>query len=146
MSKSKKHKKKKKSISLLKEVDKTMDKTYDSLIEEIQDMQLQLNLSDQKALKKQKKKLRQDMGVIPYYTSKERVKARQELIKKMEQTSLLERVEKSLKDLIPVVVVLARLIAALILSILSVEPIRKFISPATLSKMDNVYKVAMSIR
>ena len=87
MSKSKKHKKKKKSISLLKEVDKTMDKTYDSLIEEIQDMQLQLNLSDQKALKKQKKKLRQDMGVIPYYTSKERVKGRQELIKKMEQTS-----------------------------------------------------------
>ena len=146
MSKTKKHKKKKKSISILKEVDKTMEKTYDTLIEEIQDMQLKLNLSDQKAMKKQKKKLRQEMGVIPYYTSKDRVNARLEIIKQMEQTSLLDRVELTLKNLVPVVICIARLIAALILSILSVEPIRKFINPNMLGKMDKVYKVAMSIK
>ena len=50
MSKKKKNSKKK-SISILKEVDKSLTGTYDDLIEEIQDMQYQLNLADQKARK-----------------------------------------------------------------------------------------------
>ena len=49
-------KKKKKSISILEEVDKSLNQTYDDLMEEIQVMQIKLNQADQKAAKKAKRK------------------------------------------------------------------------------------------
>lgn len=143
--KNKNKKKQNKSINLLKSIDKSIDKTYTSLIEEIEDYQRRLNKSDKSIIKNQKKKLRKEMGVIPYYTCKERVKVREKMIKDMEKTKLLERVEKSFDNLIPIVSIIARLIAVLIVSILSIEPIRCLIKPKTLDRMTTVYKVAMSI-
>ena len=49
-------KKKKKSISILEEVDRSLNQTYDDLMEEIQVMQIKLNQADQKAAKKAKRK------------------------------------------------------------------------------------------
>ena len=144
--KSKKNKKTAKSILLLSEIDTSMNGTYESLIEEIQEMQLRINMADAKAMEKQRKKMiRQDMGVIPYYVSKDKVKAREKALKQMEQTNFLGRVEETFKKLVPCVVLIARLVAALIISILSIEPIKKMIKPSTLEKMDSVYKVAMAI-
>lgn len=142
----KKNKKTKKSIMLLSEIDTTMNGTYDSLMEEIQEMQLKINIADAKAMEKQRKKMiRQDMGVIPYYISKDKVKAREKVLKQMETTNFLGRVEETFKKLAPCVVLIARLVAALIIAILSVEPIKKLIKPSTLNKLDSVYKLAMAI-
>jgi len=144
--KNKKSKKTQKSIMLLSEIDTTMNGTYDSLIEEIQEFQLKLNIADAKAMEKQRKKLiRQDMGVIPYYVSKDKVKAREKVLKQMEATNFLGRIEETLHKLVPCVVLIARLVAALIIAILSVEPIKKVINPTTLNRLDTVYKVAMAI-
>ncbi len=146
MGKKKKNKKAKKSIMLLSEIDTSMNNTYDSLIEEIQEIQLRINIADAKAMEKQRKKMiKQSMGVIPYYVSKDKVKARERELKKMEETKFFDRVEETFKNLVPCVVLIARLVAALILAILSVEPIKMMIKPATLNRLNNVYKTAMAI-
>lgn len=144
--KNKKNKKTQKSIMLLSEIDTSMNGTYDSLIEEIQEMQLKINIADAKAMEKQRKKMiRQDMGVIPYYVSKDKVKAREKALKQMESTNFLGRVEETFKNLVPCVILIARLVAALIIAILSVEPIKRLIKPEFLNKLNSVYKVAMAI-
>lgn len=141
-----KNKKTKKSIILLSEIDTSLDGKYNSLIEEIQEMQLKLNIADAKAMEKQRKKLiRRDMGAIPYYVSKEKVKAREKILKDMEKTQFLDRIEDTFKNLAPCVILIARLVAALIVAILSIEPIKRIIKPALLDKLNSVYKVAMAI-
>lgn len=137
----------KKSIMLLSEIDTSMSNKYNSLIEEIQEMQLRINIADAKAMEKQRKKLiRQDMGVIPYYVSKDKVKAREEALKRMESTNFLGRIEETFKNLVPCVILIARLVAALILAILSVEPIKQLIKPEMLKKLNTVYTLAMAIK
>lgn len=142
-----KNNKTKKSIMLLSEIDTSMNTKYSSLIEEIQDMQLRINIADAKAMKKQRKKMiRQDMGVIPYYVSKDKVKAREEALKRMEATNFFGRIEDTFKNLVPCVILIARLVAALILAILSVEPIKQIIKPDTMKKLNTVYTLAMAIK
>ena len=144
--KNKKNNKTRKSIMLLSEIDTSMNGTYESLIEEIQEMQLKINIADAKAMEKQRKKMiRQDMGVIPYYVSKDKVKAREKALKQMESTNFLGRIEDTFKNLVPCVILIARLVAALIIAILSVEPIKRLIKPAMLDRLNSVYKVAMAI-
>ena len=129
-----KKKKKKTSMNLLKEVDKSLENTYEDLMTEIQQIQLELNLKEKKAVKKQRKMLREDMGII------------QEYIEKIEEKNLLERVERCYKKIIPIVIVIARLVASLILSILSFAPVKWSMRPETLNKMNRVYQLSMAIR
>lgn len=144
--KNKKNKKTQKSIMLLSEIDTTLDGKYQTLIEEIQDIQLRINIADAKAMKKQRKKMiRADMGVIPYYVSKDKVKAREKALKEMERTNFFGRIEDTFKKLVPCVILIARLVAALIVSILSIEPIKKIIKPETLKYMNAIYNTAMAI-
>jgi hypothetical protein len=141
-----KNKKTQKSIMLLSEIDTSISGTYDSLIEEIREIQLKINIADAKAMEKQRKKMiRADMGVIPYYVSKDKVKAREKALKQMEKSNFFGRIEDTFKKLVPCVVLIARLVAALIVAILSVEPIKHIISPALLKRMNSIYTVAMSI-
>lgn len=140
----KKKKKKHQSISILKEVDKTLNGTYDDIMEEIQDMQLQLFIADQKAQKKAKKKIKKDPNY--FATSIERTEARKKVIKQIEGNSLLERLEKLFRDICPLIIVIGRLVASLILCILSFEPIKIHIKPETLEKLNSVYKTAISIK
>lgn len=138
-----KKKKKKKSISILQEVDKTLNGTYDDLMEEIQDMQLQLAIADQKARKKAKKKGKKNAKDYSFQT--EQRKVREELITKMTGNNFLERVNKVLEDILPIVIVIARLVASLILSILSLDIVKVNIKPETLKMMNAVYNKAMAI-
>ena len=140
----KKKKKNQKSISILNEVDKTMGKTYDNIIQEIEDMQLQLYIADQKARKKAKKKMRKDPNYCK--NSEERMKARREVIETMEGKNFFDRIEKVLKDIAPIVVLISRLVASLILSILSLDVVKMNIKPETLGKMKNVYQLAVSVK
>lgn len=140
----KKKKKKEKSISILNEVDKTMGKTYDNIIQEIEDMQMQLYIADQKARKKAKKKMRKDPNY--FSNSEERMKARKEVIESMEGKNFLERIEKTLKEVAPIIVVISRLVASLILSILSLDIVKINIKPETLNRLKNVYQLAIAVK
>lgn len=138
-----KKKKAKKSISILNEVDKNLNKTYDNILEEIQEMQLQLNLAEQQARKKAKKKIKKDPNY--FATSNERLEARKEVIREIEGTNLLDRVQRLFADIVPIVVIISRLIASLILAILSFEPVKLHIKPETLQKLTNCYNMAVKI-
>lgn len=142
MSKKKKKSEEKKSISILKEIDKSLTGTYDDLVEEIQDMQYRLNIADQKARKKAKKHVKKGKEFCDY--TKLRKQAREEVIGTMEGNNFLDRITKVLTDLSPIVILIARLVASLILAILSLDIVKVNIKPETLLKMKGVYEKAMS--
>lgn len=145
MSKKKKKKKQPKGVSILKEVDKTLNGTYDDLMEEIQDMQLQLAIADQKARKKAKKKYKKDKTNREHEYLYEQRRVREEVVNTMMGNNFLERVDKVLKDIAPIIIVIARLVASLILSILSLDIVKVHIKPEFLEKMNSVYTKAMAI-
>lgn len=131
------------SISILNEVDKSLDTSYQNLLEEIQDYQMEIYIADQRARKKARKKLQKD----PYYfnNNKERFKERRKVIQKMESGNFFDRIENFIKELTPIVIVISRLVASLILSILSLDMVKTRINPRTLGKLKDVYELATSI-
>lgn len=150
MSKKKKSSKKK-NISSLQLMDDAMNETYDDLTYEIRTLQTKLYMADREAekkIRKRKKKNKYKRGEDFKFDSdiKEiRRKAREEVLRDMEGTNLLDRVRGVLNDLVPIVVVVARLVASLILSILSLDFVKVNIKPTTLNKLNGVYQKAMSI-
>ena len=143
-----KKKKKKKNISILKEVDNQLNKTYDSLIEEIGDMQRAIAIADEKARRKLRKKARKEgLPVDVYYQiSDERRKVREEIVGNMETTNFLERIYKVLADIAPIIIIIARLIASLICSILSLDSVKMNISKESLMKLNKVYQLATAVK
>ena len=139
----KKKKKQNKKISILKEYDSMMNDTYDDLLEEIQDMQMIIASEDRKIAKRAKKAAKKGKGY--YNVNLEKRKVRQHVIGKMEETNGLDRIIQILKDIAPIIVVIARLVASLILSVLSVDEVKVNISKETLSKLNNIYSKAMVI-
>lgn len=139
----KKKKKKKEEVSILVGVDNTLDNTYEGIKSEIEGYQYQIYLAESEARKKVRKKLKKDPNY--FETSVERLNARKDVISKIESSSLLDRVEDAMKSLKPVVILISRLVASLILAILSFKSIKTHIKPETLTKLEAVYKVAMSV-
>ena len=140
----KKKKNKKKNISIIHEVDTSLNGTYDNLINEIEEMQLRLNYADSKARKLAKKKGKKNPQFYNY--DKLRKEAREEIICQMEGNNFLERITNVLNDIAPIVVIIARLVASIILAILSVSSVKVNIKPETLSKLQFVYGKAMAIQ
>lgn len=137
-------KKKKKSISLLEEMDKTMNSTHQDLLEEIEAFQIRLNIADQKARKMIKKKKYKKKHPNHTYQDCQKI-VRQEVLEDMQGTNFLDRVRSILTDLVPIVTIIARLVASLILSILSIDSVKLYIKPELLEKMNKVYKMCMSV-
>ena len=63
----------------------------------------------------------------------------------MEDSNLFSRTESCLEDLRPICLIIARLIAALIVAILSIDAIKLYLKPETMEKMTRVYELAMSV-
>jgi phage-related tail protein len=145
MSKKKGKKKHQKKVSLLKEIDGQLDASYEDLMKEIEEMQYQIYLADEKARKQAKKKKKKDKGYEFNYTELQK-QARREVVSKMEGNNFLDRVMKFIEDITPIVISISRLVAALIVCILSIDTVKASIKPDTLKKMNNVYTKAMSIK
>lgn len=140
-----KNKKSKQSeqMNILQEYDQMMNTTYDDLLEEIQDMQLIIAMEDRKIMKKAKKSAKK--GKNYYNVNQAKREVRDEVLGKMENTNFLTRIQQVLSDLVPVVKVIARLVASLILSILSIDLVKVNISKPMLEKMNNIYNAAMGM-
>lgn len=140
--KSKKKKKKEKSVSILQEIDKSMNVTYSNIIEEVEYYQMLVEEADRKAERNARKALRKKNQL---YSSDYKKKGRLRVIEEIEGRGFLDRIQNSLKDVSQIIIVLARLVAGLILSILSFEPIKALIKPETMRKIDKVYSIAMGV-
>lgn len=143
MSKKKKKKKKNYEISVLDEMDKVLNSSYEELQKEIEEFQIRINIADQEARKKAKKAMKKKNQVYDINSIQKNV--RNEIVKEIEGNNFLDRCIAFLKDMGPILTVITRLIASLILSILSLTCVKVRIKPETYQKFKNVYDIAMSL-
>lgn len=136
----KKHKKPKGNIIL--EIDKSLDKKYADMLEEIQYMQADIDRAERKAKKKAFKNMRKGNT---FYDASKPINVRKEVIKNMENRNFFERVTDIIQELKPICIIIARLVMSLIVSILSIDAVKYRISPKTLNAMRNVYDLAKSV-
>lgn len=142
MAKKKQKKKNKKKSTIISMVDSSLNSKKDTIIKEIEDLQNSLSQVDIALYKKGKKKNN------PKWTKtvEEKKRAiRVEIVQKMEGSNLLDRIISIITSVAPIVVLVARLIAALILSILSIPSVKVMIKPKTLKTLNMVYDKAMKI-
>lgn len=140
--KKKKFKIKNKRVRILKMVDKTLDTDRDKIIKEIEDLHNQLSQVDILLYKKGRK--RNSAKYLKQVEEKKKA-IRVDIINKMEGTNLLERIISIISDISPIVVLIARLVAALILAVLSIPSVKVLIKPKTLRLLNNIYDKSMRI-
>ena len=140
----KRDKKYKKDIDKL---DKEMRKTYKNILKDIKVMQEDLFNEDMKALKRAKKKAKGDKKKEKYYYHNDykRKMRRLEKMKEIEGSDLLDRIIYNADESVTILKIIARLVAALVLAILSVEGIRFSMSDSTLRKMTKIYEIGMNV-
>lgn len=142
--KKKKKKKEKREPGLLEEIDNNIYGQYKNMVENIKDIQYRIEEADRKATRKVKAKaLRNNDYCVPPVL--ERLEIRKRAVNELECNGIFDTVTQIIKDLIPIAKIIGRLVASLIVAILSVDRVKLFIKPKTLSKMDNIMKFALSI-
>lgn len=138
-------KKKKKNRTdgvFLKDIDRSINKSYDGIIEEISMYQSMLKTYDRKALKKARKRSSIRKGITYDMLRRE---GRMNILRDIEDSNILARIQNIFNDLVPVVILIARLVASLILSILSIPAVKVHISEGTLALLTSIYQKAMEI-
>lgn len=131
--------KKKKEENLLYEFDKNLDQKYVGLLEEIQFMQADIKRAERKARKKEKKKMKKGNT---FYDPRAEIRVREQVIREMEGDNFFDRVIQAINDIRPICMVIARLVMALIVSVLSIDSVKYRVKPDTLNKMHSVYELA----
>lgn len=138
----KKKKKDKANGVFLKDIDRSISKSYDGIIEEISMYQSMLKTYDRKALKKARKRSSIRKGITYDMLRRE---GRMNILRDIEDSNILARIQNIFNDLVPVVILIARLVASLILSILSIPAVKVHISEGTLTLLTSIYQKAMEI-
>ena len=126
----------------LKDIDRSISKSYDGIIEEISMYQSMLKTYDRKALKKARKRSSIRKGITYDMLRRE---GRMNILRDIEDSNILARIQNIFNDLVPVVILIARLVASLILSILSIPAVKVHISEGTLTLLTSIYQKAMEI-
>lgn len=134
----------KKQISVLQEIDKSLDESYDTLREEIEAMQIRIAIADREAERKMRKKLKKNPNMV--VSNRKKISIRNQILNEMEETNFLDRVAEAIKIVTPAIVIISRLVAALIQVILSVEGIRRHMSSNMLQKLQHVYEICVGLR
>lgn len=128
--------------NIILEIDKSLDKKYADMLEEIQYMQADIDRAERKAKKKAFKNMKKGNT---FYDASKPINVRKEVIKNMENRNFFERVTGIIQELKPICIIIARLVMSLIVSILSIDAVKYRISPKTLNAMRNVYDLAKSV-
>lgn len=128
--------------NIILEIDKSLDKKYADMLEEIQYMQADIDRAERKAKKKAFKNMKKGNT---FYDASKPINVRKEVIKNMENRNFFERVTCIIQELKPICIIIARLVMSLIVSILSIDAVKYRISPKTLNAMRNVYDLAKSV-
>ena len=126
---SKKKKSKKKKGNLTYNMDDMLNYQYLSLVNE----------------KKGKKKALENFNGKGFYPYEYQLSARERVVSEMENTGFIDRIIKCFDEISPIVKLISRLVAALIVAILSVSQIKGRINKNTLNKLQNIYEFAMSV-
>ena len=141
---SKKKKKKKDFDSGDKKSKKKMKKSFEDAVKEVEAAQMRIYEADKKSVKgKERRSINQKQ--YQFYSDMESIKTRKTLADEWEKNNFLDRMLEILKESAPIIRGLARIVAGLIISFLSIETIKNNINPSTLSKMKILFDVAMAV-
>ena len=143
----KKKKKKKKmsneELSLLENIDFNIISQYKEIKEDIEDFQYQLARADRISRKKFKKAI--SKGKSFDYSNSPSILERKRIAKELEDKGTLDTIIKLFSDVGPVLKLLGRCVSVFILALLSMDFVKKSISTDTMSKLDTIFKMSMSI-
>ena len=136
--------KKKKTKKKLKKFDANLNMKYSDLMREIDSMQKYLNKIDKKAKKRAKKKAKGDYNLYKslYKNDISRAKARRKVI---EDKTFFDNLETTVKQIEPAAKIISRVIAGLIVTILSINFVQLNISPEQLNALDKLYTISMKV-
>lgn len=141
--KSKKKKMSKEEKSVLAQIDSDIISQYNSIKEDTERFQYQLNKADRKTKKKYKKAVKE--GKAFDMKNSKAVKKRKKIIKEMEDQGFFARVVRLIDDCGPIIKLLSRCVGLLIAAILSVDLVKQTASKDTLSKMDKIFNIVMAV-
>jgi vacuolar-type H+-ATPase subunit I/STV1 len=149
--KHKKQKKQKKNVSYVKstskrtwmgKVDKNLNRQYDTIISTLEEYRDIIRECDRKCEKIARRRRRKGE---PTYLKRMKFECRYEVLQSMYGNSILDIAVGLFNQLAPLVVIIARLVASVILAILSLDIVRLNLSDKTLDKLKWVYNKAMEI-
>ena len=141
--KSKKKKMSKEEKSVLDQIDYDIISQYNSIKEDTERFQYQLNKADRKTKKKYKKAVKE--GKAFDMKNSKSVKKRKKIIKEMEERGFFARIMRLIEDCRPIIKLLSRCVGLLIAAILSVDLVKQTASKDTLSKMDKIFNIVMAV-
>lgn len=141
--KSKKKKMSKEEKSILDQIDSDIISQYNSIKEDTERFQYQLNKADRKTKKKYKKAVKE--GKAFDMKNSKSVKKRKKIIKEMEERGFFARIMRLIEDCRPIIKLLSRCVGLLIAAILSVDLVKQTASKDTLSKMDKIFNIVMAV-
>ena len=142
--KKKKHKaaKEEQPLRLCRErFDEELDTRYGEIYDEIQEMNRDLYRADQKEILRMRKTAEKG-GFI----TDERLKARVAIIKRQYERGWFKKVTDLIVDLIDhsdVIKLFVRVVVSFLVSLLSLDSVKKYISPGVLDCVDKIYAVAV---
>ena len=109
---------------------------------ERQSLQPENKREERKARKKAKKKMKKGNT---FYDPRGEIRVREQIIREMEGGNFFDRVIQAIQDIRPICMMIARLVMALIVSILSIDSVKYRIKPDTLNTMHSVYDMAHKV-
>ena len=135
MAKEKKH-------SIMDGIDTSLGKQFEEVVRDIEEIQFQIEKADRKKAKKAKKKMKK--GRITFYDPKSK-KARIKAANRITSEEVFGSIMNFLRDAKPIVILLARLVAAIIIAILSLDVVKRHISKDALAKMREMFCACVGI-
>lgn len=131
-------------LNNIKEKDKkSINKEFKRALKDIEKMQISLYEIDKKYDRKNRRKINKNEGEV--YATIESIKHRKNMAKRWEEKGFLDHMIDLLREVSPFIQLLAKALAGLIITFLSIDGIKKVIKPKTLRKITKVFDIAMSI-
>ena len=128
--------------SILDGIDMKLSRQHEAIIRDIEEIQYEIQRADKKKAKKAKKKLKN--GKIGFYEVRSS-KARIHAAKRLTSSDVVSVIKNILMDIKPIMVLLARLVAAIICSILSMDIVKRNIGKTTLGALESLYNLCMGV-
>lgn len=131
-----------KRVSILDGIDTSLNKQFEEIVRDIEEVQFQIEKADKKKAKKAKKKMKK--GKVMFYDPMSK-KARVEAANHITSEEVFGSIMNFLRDTKPIIVLLARLVAAIILAILSLDVVKRHISRQALDRMREMFLACVGI-
>ena len=146
MAKNKKKKKKKEQheepLKICRDrFDSELDRRYGDIYEDIQEMNKELYRSDQKEILRMRRTAEKG-GFI----TDERLKARINIIKRQDERGWFKKIADLIVDIIDhsdVIKLFVRVVVSFLVSLLSLDTVKKYVSPGVLDCVDKIYATAV---